>query len=75
MFGLLVSAVVLSGLQVHAQTYSATYLPSTAPDHTEQGQSGTNKCGTTASDTSMCQNLYSELVVCKRDHTSDRREH
>ncbi|OCH86721.1 hypothetical protein OBBRIDRAFT_796943, partial [Obba rivulosa] len=42
----------------HAQTYSATYLPSNAPKQSEQGQSGTNQCGTTASQDSMCQNVY-----------------
>ncbi|KAK0491692.1 hypothetical protein EDD18DRAFT_1311055 [Armillaria luteobubalina] len=43
--------------RVSAQ-YSATYLPDTAPDTSEQGQSGTNKCGTTSSQDSMCQNVY-----------------
>ncbi|KAH9941889.1 uncharacterized protein BXZ73DRAFT_75053 [Epithele typhae] len=41
-----------------AQTYSATYLPSNAPDHSEEGQTGTNKCGTTSSPSSNCQNVY-----------------
>ncbi|KAH9941862.1 uncharacterized protein BXZ73DRAFT_98249 [Epithele typhae] len=27
-----------------AQTYTATYLPGSAPNMTEQGQSGTNEC-------------------------------
>ncbi|KAK0440218.1 uncharacterized protein EV420DRAFT_1279267 [Desarmillaria tabescens] len=35
--------------------YTATYLPDTAPDKTGQG---TNKCGTTSSQDSMCQNIY-----------------
>ncbi|KAJ7590519.1 hypothetical protein C8J56DRAFT_933105 [Mycena floridula] len=43
---------------VRAQTYSATYLPSTAPKTTEEGQAGTNQCGTESSQTSMCQNAY-----------------
>lgn len=60
MFGLLVSAVALSALQVRAQTYTATYLPWNAPDHTEQGQQGTNACGNGSSQDSECQNLYSE---------------
>ena len=41
-----------------AQTYSATYLPSNAPNQTEQGQSGTNQCGTGNDQNSTCQNLY-----------------
>ncbi|PFH49588.1 hypothetical protein AMATHDRAFT_147435 [Amanita thiersii Skay4041] len=38
--------------------YSATYLPSNVPEHTEQGQVGTNRCGTGLNQTSMCQNAY-----------------
>ncbi|KAF8348535.1 hypothetical protein F5887DRAFT_1157007 [Amanita rubescens] len=41
-----------------AQTYSATYLPSNAPNHTEQGQTGYNECGSGFSQTSECQNVY-----------------
>ena len=41
-----------------AQTYSATYLPSNAPNQTEEGQSGTNQCGTGNDQNSMCQNIY-----------------
>ncbi|KIK64353.1 hypothetical protein GYMLUDRAFT_161416 [Collybiopsis luxurians FD-317 M1] len=43
---------------VYAQTYSATYLPSNAPDKSEQGQTGTNQCGTGSSQNSTCQNAY-----------------
>jgi len=43
---------------VHAQTYTATYLPSNAPVQSEQGQSGTNQCGTGSNQTSSCQNAY-----------------
>ncbi|RDB28045.1 hypothetical protein Hypma_002193 [Hypsizygus marmoreus] len=39
-------------------THSATYLPSNAPNHSEQGQSGTNQCGTGLNQTSNCQNAY-----------------
>ncbi len=55
------SFFVLSGLAASAlaQTYSATYTPGNAPNQTEQGQEGTNACGTTNSQTSMCQNSYS----------------
>ncbi|EDR08199.1 uncharacterized protein LACBIDRAFT_297602 [Laccaria bicolor S238N-H82] len=38
--------------------YSATYLPSNAPPTTEEGQVGTNQCGTALNQTSMCQNAY-----------------
>ena len=41
-----------------AQTYTATYLPETAPRISEEGQSGTNKCGSGSSQNSMCQNVY-----------------
>jgi hypothetical protein len=59
MLGLLVPAVLAFCLHVHAQTYTATYLPSTAPNQTEQGQTGTNACGRTgSSQNSSCQNLY-----------------
>lgn len=52
--------VLLARVGVHAQTYSATYLPSNAPAQSQQGQTGTNQCGTTANQTSICQNAYSE---------------
>ncbi|KAM5541919.1 hypothetical protein V8D89_004229 [Ganoderma adspersum] len=45
-----------------AQTYSATYLPSNAPNQTEQGQSGINQCGTGNDQTSMCQNLFVNAI-------------
>lgn len=53
-------------LVTRAQTYSATYLPSNAPDTTEEGQSGTNKCGTDSNQTSNCQNAYSTSVLCRQ---------
>ncbi|GLB42168.1 putative carbohydrate-binding module family 13 protein [Lyophyllum shimeji] len=37
---------------------SATYLPSNAPDKSEAGQAGTNRCGTAINQTSNCQNAY-----------------
>lgn len=50
---------------VNAQTYSATYLPSNAPPTTEEGQTGTNQCGTAANQTSNCQNVYGmQLNFC-----------
>lgn len=45
---------------INAQ-YSATYLPSNAPDKTQNGQAGTNQCGTALNQTSDCQNAYSGL--------------
>ena len=48
-------------VSVRAQVYSATYLPSNAPVQSEQGQSGTNQCGTGSNQTSQCQNAYREL--------------
>ncbi|RPD54924.1 hypothetical protein L226DRAFT_82742 [Lentinus tigrinus ALCF2SS1-7] len=43
---------------VLAQTYSATYLPSSAPKTSEEGQSGTNQCGTGNDQNSTCQNVF-----------------
>ncbi|KAF9010109.1 hypothetical protein BDQ17DRAFT_1347562 [Cyathus striatus] len=48
---------------VNAQTYSATYLPSNAPPTTEEGQAGTNQCGTGLNQTSNCQNAYVNSVT------------
>ncbi|GBE83972.1 hypothetical protein SCP_0510310 [Sparassis crispa] len=50
------------GALSRAQTYSATYLPSNAPPQTEEGQTGTNKCGTGYNQTSECQNAYLNSV-------------
>lgn len=50
--------LALSLLGVRAQTYSATYLPSNAPQQSEAGQAGTNQCGTGSNQTSECQNAY-----------------
>ena len=49
----------------HGQTYSATYLPSNAPDHTQNGQYGTNQCSTQSSQDSLCQNAYRELQLLR----------
>lgn len=46
-------------LRARAQTYTATYSPDNLPDHTEPGQTGTNRCGTGSNQTSSCQNVYS----------------
>ncbi|KAI5120054.1 hypothetical protein M0805_007806 [Coniferiporia weirii] len=56
---LLLPAFAASAL---AQTYSATYLPSNAPDISEQGQTGTNACSTGSNQTSMCQNAFLNSV-------------
>ena len=37
---------------------TATYDPNNLPPTTEQGQTGTNQCGTGSNQTSQCQNLY-----------------
>ncbi|KAF8814669.1 hypothetical protein BYT27DRAFT_7205623 [Phlegmacium glaucopus] len=47
---------------INAQ-YSATYLPSNVPPTTENGQTGTNQCGTAANQTSNCQNAYINSVT------------
>ncbi|KZT01043.1 uncharacterized protein LAESUDRAFT_745569 [Laetiporus sulphureus 93-53] len=58
-----ISSLVLSLVaRAGAQTYSATYMPSDAPDHTQQGQYGTNACGVSSSQSSMCQNAYLNSV-------------
>ncbi|CAA7267282.1 unnamed protein product [Cyclocybe aegerita] len=58
-----VLAVVLLPKFISAQTYSATYLPSNVPPTTEEGQTGTNQCGTGLNQTSDCQNLYINSVT------------
>ncbi|KAJ6543903.1 hypothetical protein B0H19DRAFT_1267218 [Mycena capillaripes] len=57
MFPALLTALSLL-LAVNAATYSATYLPSNIPDHTEEGQTGTHRCGTGLNQTSECQTAY-----------------
>jgi len=47
---------------VAAQRYSATYLPVNLPPKTEEGQWGTNQCGTESSQNSTCQNVYINSV-------------
>ena len=54
-------ALPILALPISAQ-YTATYSPSSLPDTSQQGQSGTNACGTTSSDDSTCQNLYMNSV-------------
>jgi len=49
--------ILISLLVQFACVYSQL-LPDNAPDKSQDGQSGTNKCGTQDSDTSMCQNSY-----------------
>lgn len=48
---------------VFAQTYSATYTPQDAPSKSEQGQSGTNQCGTGSDQNSMCQNVFGAFSI------------
>lgn len=56
--------VVVSLKPRYAPYESTNYMPSAdgLPDKTQQGQSGTNKCGTKSSDSAMCQNLVG--IVC-----------
>ncbi|KAG5732230.1 hypothetical protein E4T56_gene11495 [Termitomyces sp. T112] len=56
-------AVLALPLAVRAQTHSATFLPSDAPDHSEQGQAGTNRCGTAFNQTSSCQNAFINSIT------------
>ncbi|THU98211.1 hypothetical protein K435DRAFT_661366 [Dendrothele bispora CBS 962.96] len=57
----LASLSIFFSSSAYAQ-YSATYLPSNAPPTTEEGQTGTNQCGTGSNQTSMCQNAYINSV-------------
>lgn len=58
MFSLLPLAV----LPLVLGQYTATYTVGSLPDSSEEGQSGTNQCGTTSSQTSMCQNAFMNSV-------------
>jgi len=49
--------ITLASQLSYAQ-YTATYDPNNLPPTTEQGQTGTNQCGTGSNQTSQCQNLY-----------------
>ncbi|WWC57765.1 uncharacterized protein I303_100300 [Kwoniella dejecticola CBS 10117] len=42
--------------------YTATYQVGQLPQSSEEGQSGTNQCGTTSSQTSNCQNVFVNSV-------------
>ncbi|WWC67152.1 uncharacterized protein I206_101059 [Kwoniella pini CBS 10737] len=42
--------------------YTATYQVGSLPQSSEEGQSGTNQCGTTSSQTSNCQNVFVNSV-------------
>ncbi|KAG6839758.1 hypothetical protein C0991_011913 [Blastosporella zonata] len=55
--------LLLLPIIAHAQTYSATYLPSNAPAQSEEGQTGTNRCSTGSNQTSDCQNAYINSVT------------
>ncbi|KEP54830.1 carbohydrate-binding module family 13 protein [Rhizoctonia solani 123E] len=55
--------VILSAIaEVASAQYTATYLPTNVPAHTEKGQIGTNQCGSGNNQTSLCQNLYINSV-------------
>ncbi|KAH8923407.1 hypothetical protein BT69DRAFT_161671 [Atractiella rhizophila] len=60
----MLSSILIASLPfvpvITAQRYSATYLPSSVPAQTEEGQAGTNRCeewGESSQD-SLCQNAY-----------------
>jgi hypothetical protein len=53
---------ILPLLALASAQYTATYDPLNLPSTSQQDQSGTNACGTTASQTSNCQNLYVNSV-------------
>ncbi|KAJ7179615.1 hypothetical protein C8R46DRAFT_1345929 [Mycena filopes] len=55
---LLYLSLFFTAANAAAPTYSATYLPSNVPDKTEEGQTGTNRCGTALNQTSNCQDAY-----------------
>ncbi|CUA77129.1 hypothetical protein RSOLAG22IIIB_06520 [Rhizoctonia solani] len=61
MIGLVLTILPAIAELARAQ-YTATYLPNNVPAHTEEGQIGTNHCGTGNSQTSLCQNLYINSV-------------
>jgi hypothetical protein len=50
--------VSLSSLPFPSPAPLLSYTPENAPDKSEQGQSGTNQCGTGSDPNSMCQNAF-----------------
>jgi hypothetical protein len=57
----LLLALPILALGASAQ-YTATYDPHNLPPSSEDGQYGTNACGTTSSQSSKCQNAYINSV-------------
>jgi hypothetical protein len=49
-------------LPLASAQYTATYTYGSQPATSEEGQSGTNQCGTTSSQTSECQNAFINSV-------------
>ncbi|KAF7330849.1 hypothetical protein MVEN_02424300 [Mycena venus] len=62
MFSALFIALSLIFVVKADHIYSATYLPSNIPEQTEDGQSGTNQCGTSVNQSSLCQTAYMNAV-------------
>lgn len=58
----LLPVLALGLLNTASAQYTATYYYGSQPAITEQGQTGTNQCGTTASQTSECQNAFINSV-------------
>ncbi|KAL5522774.1 hypothetical protein ACEPAG_8792 [Sanghuangporus baumii] len=54
--------VLQSFVSVVFAQYSVTFTPDSLPDTWQEGQSGTNRCGTGSNQTSMCQNAYLNSV-------------
>ncbi|PWN47024.1 hypothetical protein IE53DRAFT_364980 [Violaceomyces palustris] len=59
------AAALLAASSMVSAQYSAAYTPSPTglPQKTENGQTGTNRCGTESSPTSECQNAYLNSVT------------
>ncbi|ORX34305.1 hypothetical protein BD324DRAFT_683723 [Kockovaella imperatae] len=55
-------ALTLLALPLASAQYTATYTVGDLPNTSQQGQSGTNNCGTTDSQTSECQNVFLNSV-------------
>ncbi|RSH89632.1 hypothetical protein EHS25_002183 [Saitozyma podzolica] len=58
----LLPVLALGLLNTASAQYTATYYYGSQPAITEQGQTGTNQCGTTSSQTSECQNAFINSV-------------
>ncbi|WWD22890.1 hypothetical protein CI109_107385 [Kwoniella shandongensis] len=62
MFGTKSLLALIPLLPLATAQYTATYQVGSLPNSSEEGQSGTNACGTTSSQTSGCQNVFVNAV-------------